>query len=149
MSTPLLQKQRQWHCNSVVSRSLMAAFCVLQCSGLFDDKGTSTFLKLRRLRAMSQLGGINYANYSQWLTTTYKNPYKLLVNHCRINVRKHFSERIRYGSHSITCIQHHICRYPYSVPRRRHHAYTHSERLSSTYYSFIDTQEDEWLTWLW
>ena len=28
-------------------------------------------------------------------TTTHGNPYKLFVNHCRINVRKHFfSERI-------------------------------------------------------
>ena len=27
---------------------------------------------------------------------------------------------------------------PVNVPRRRHHAYTHSERLSLTYYSFID-----------
>jgi len=27
---------------------------------------------------------------------------------------------------------------PVSIPRRRHHAYTYSERLISTYYSFID-----------
>jgi len=29
---------------------------------------------------------------------------------------------------------------PVSIVRRRHHAYTHSERLSSTYYSFIDAK---------
>jgi len=38
---------------------------------------------------------LQIAQYSA--TTCFRwsgNPYKLLVNHCRINVRKHFSERI-------------------------------------------------------
>jgi len=31
---------------------------------------------------------------SGYSATTRGNPYELFVNHCRINVRKHFSERI-------------------------------------------------------
>ena len=38
---------------------------------------------------------------------------------------------------------------PVSISRWRHHAYTHSKCLSSTYYSFIDPQEDESLSWPW
>ena len=30
---------------------------------------------------------------------------------------------------------------PVSIPRRRHHTYTHSERLSLAYYSFIDPKK--------
>jgi len=33
-------------------------------------------------------------SWSDCSATTHGNPYKLCVNHCRINVQKHFSERI-------------------------------------------------------
>ena len=36
-------------------------------------------------------------------------------------------------------------RFQPALPR----TYAYSERLSSTYYSFIDPQEDEWLSWPW
>jgi len=45
------------------------------------------------------------------------------------------------GSHSVTCEQHHIWLYLQAFHRRHHHAYTHSERMSSTYYSFIDPKK--------
>jgi len=48
------------------------------------------------------------------------------------------SNALRYGSYNVTGNKHHIFLHTLAYSRRRHHAYTHSERLSLTYYSFTD-----------